>query len=103
MKITRPGKVENLLEQVDKCIEKGEYQFTRHALERQKERLLSLQDILYVLKHGYHEKSKDSWDEAFSAWNYSIRGKALDNEDVRIVVSFDKDGLLIITVIRLDK
>src|SRR5579872_2723223 len=100
-KHNRPQKHTDLLKRIRTCIEQDHYKFTKHASERKSERSLSLMDILYVLKNGIHESAKDSWDKRFETWNYAIRGKGVDKNDVRIIVSFDKTGLLIITVIRL--
>jgi len=36
-------------------------------------------------------------------WNYHIRGKNTDGDQIRIVISFDEDGMPIITVINLDE
>ncbi len=99
--VNRPSKHSDLLKRIRTCIENDRYKFTKHALERKSERSLSLMDILYVLKNGVHEGAKDSWDKRFEAWNYAIRGKGVDKNDIRIIVSFDKTGLLIVTVIRL--
>ncbi len=56
----------------------------------------------YVLKTGWHEKAKDQYDVQNKAWNYAIRGKTVDTRELRVVVSFDEEGLLIITVIDLE-
>lgn len=96
-------KVPNVLNRVRDCLEKGKYRFSNHAMDRRKERFVSLPDIIEVLRNGYHEKIKDTWDEVFKAWNYSIRGKTVDQKTCRIIVSFEDNGLLIITVIRLTK
>jgi len=53
-------------------------------------------------KSGWHEKRKDAYSEVFKSWNYAIRGKTIDERELRVVVSFDEDGLLIITVIDLE-
>lgn len=38
------------------------------------------------------------------AWNYAIRGRTIDGRSLRIVISFEADGvLLIITAIDLGK
>lgn len=95
-------KIPNLLEKVKSCIDQGTYRFTKHALERKNERFVTLPDILEILHTGYHEKIKDQWDVAYKVWNYAIRGKDVDQEDIRVIVSFDQNGLLIITVIRLE-
>lgn len=58
---------------------------------------------MYVLtKSGWHEKRKDSYSEEFKAWNYAIRGSTIDEREIRVIVSFDDSGLLIITVIDLE-
>lgn len=91
----------NLLKKISECIELERYRFTKHALERKNQRIIEIPDMLYVLRHGRHEKTKDSWDGKYNAWNYSIRGKTTDEEELRIIVSFDEFGLLIVTVIKL--
>lgn len=103
-KTDKKEKITDLLVQVRKCLDKGSYIFTQHALVRRKERLLVLPDILHVLKNGWHEKKKDIWNKQFGEWDYAIRGVTEDNHHVRVVVSFDEQlELLIITVIKLDK
>lgn len=77
------------------------YTRTKHALQRQSERKIDLPDVLYVLKSGYHEKRKTSFDESFNAWKYAIRGKTLDRVDIRIIISFDDENMLIITVMEV--
>lgn len=76
---------------------------TRHALVRKDQRVIPLSDIAYILKNGRHEKIKDQWDEKFQNWNYAIRGKTLAEDDIRIIVCFDDSGMLIITVIRINR
>ena len=99
--ISKAEKCENLLEQVWLCIEKSRYKLSNHALERKQQRAFTLSDILYILKNGRHEKAKDAWDEQHKMWKYAIRGRTVDQEEGRIVVSLDRTGMLIITVIRL--
>lgn len=70
----------------------------------QKKRSITLGQIKYILGHGRHEKSKDKYDESYSAWNYSIRGDTFDAIDLRVIVSFDEeDDLLIITAFEVGK
>ena len=88
---------------VHACVEDGRYLDTRHATDRQYERKVNRPEILYVLKHGYHEKKKDKFDEYYQAWNYSVRGKTVDRRELRVVVSFDPSGMLIITAIELKR
>ena len=94
-------KIQNLLEAVRCSIESGRYFDTRHATDRQTERSISRIEILYVLKLGRHEKSKDQYQERYKAWNYAIRGRTIDRREVRVIVSFDENNMLIITAIEL--
>jgi len=103
LKMDHPQKLLNLMSTIKDCIEEGRYLDTRHALERQIERTITRPEILYVLKTGYHEKKKDQFDEFYRAWNYAIRGKTRDKREIRVIVSFDENGMLIITAIALRK
>ena len=97
-----PAKLENPLTEARKCIEEGRYTATYHAKVRQIERMVPLPDVLHAIENGRREKKRDRYDEAYKSWSYSIRGKATDKRDLRIVISFDEDTeLLIITVIVL--
>lgn len=95
-------KVLDLLIKVKACLDRGAYRFSQHAIDRKNERFVSLPDVLEVLYKGYHEKRKDTWDATFESWNYAIQGRTIDQIPCRIIVSFEDDGLLIITIIRLD-
>lgn len=55
-------------------------------------------DVIYVLQNGYHEKRKTCFDEGFGTWKYAIREKTLDNIDLRTIVAFDDEMLIIITL-----
>lgn len=93
----------NLIGRIKEHIQSGHYLDTRHAIKRQLERKITRPEILYVLKHGYHEKRKDQYDQKFQTWNYAIRGKTLDKKELRIIITFMEDYLLIITTINLSK
>ena len=87
MYVSRPAKIPELMSVIRACLQEGRYVDTRHALERQDERRINRPDILYVLKHGHH------------SWNYSVRGETVDRRELRVIVSFDEDGMLIITAL----
>ena len=55
-------KIPNLLEKIKECLNNGRYRFSQHALDRKKERFISLPGVLEVLNKGHHEKAKDSVD-----------------------------------------
>ena len=98
----RPTKMQNLLEQIKAAIGSGHYLDVSHALVRAGERQITRQEYLYILKHGWHEKRKDEFKEEFNSWNYAIRGKTIDARELRVIVSFDENDMLIITVIDLE-
>ena len=94
-------KIQNLAEIVLDCIRRGNYYDTRHVVSRQAVRNINRMEVLYILKNGRHEKRKDQYQERYKAWNYAIRGRTLDKRELRVVVSFDENNMLIITAIEL--
>jgi hypothetical protein len=96
-------KILDLMNVIRACIEEGRYLDTRHAWERQDERRINRPEILYVLKHGHHEQNKDTFNNFHHVWNCSVRGKTVDRRELRVIVSFDENGMLIITAIDLKK
>ncbi len=98
----RPAKHENVPALVREYVDAGKYLDTRHAFDRMVERRITLPEALYVLRRGYHEKRKDEFKEEHNAWTYAMRGKTVDKRELRVCVSFDKSGMLIITTIDLD-
>jgi Domain of unknown function (DUF4258) len=99
----RPQKLANVLGYARTCVESGRYLDTVHSADRQSQRSITRQEILYVVKNGYHEKSKDAFIASYQAWNYAIRGKTVDGRRLRVIVSFEAAQLLFITAIDLDR
>ena len=97
-----PPKRHNLLAAICHCLKRGEFVDTAHSSGRADERLITRPEVLYVLEHGWHESRKDFYDSRYQCWNSAIRGKTIDLRELRVIVSFDDSGLLIITVIDLD-
>lgn len=97
----RPAQIEKLFQKIGDCIDSGRYRQSRHAIDQKIERNIDWPDVLYVLKHGYHEKPKTSFDEAFQAWKYAVRGRTLDEIDIRVIIAFDDDEMMIITVMHV--
>ena len=94
-------KVDRLLERVREALDAGRFLDTVHTTQRQVERQITRPETLYVLRHGWHEKRKDVFDTRYHAWNYAIRGKTIDGRQLRVVVSFENNDLLLITAIAL--
>ena len=102
MKIKRPPKIPDLITKIRECINTGAYFETFHVHVRQIQRGIILQDILYVLLHGRHEKSKDVFDQKYLVWNYAVRGWLVDKQELRVIISFDEeDDMIIITAFYL--
>jgi len=98
----KPSKLTNeeLLKRVHHAVETGDYLDTRHVTYRKNERGISRLEIEYVLKNGWNEKRKDKFDDAYSSWNYAMRGKTIDKRDLRIVITF-QGKMLIITAMEV--
>jgi len=84
----------------------GSYLFVRHAEHRLKDRNISDLDVLDILENKEKRKRKrnkqeDKYVEGYLDWNYCIEGLSLDREKIRIIVSFNEELMLVITVIRL--
>ena len=99
----KPSKIKNIMYEVQKAIEKGNYLYVGHANQRLQQRDVTRQEVKQVLKNGHNEKRKDEYKEEHNRWNYSIKGKTIDKRSLRVAVSFDSKNMLIITVIDLDK
>ena len=64
---------------------------------------IDLNDAEYILKNGYHEKKKTSFDEIFRTWKYAIRGKTIEDLDIRLIIAFDEDGMIVITMMHVGR
>ena len=99
----RPPKLPNILARALNCIENGKYIPTFHAEVRQLERDITLNDALHVIRNGYRVPKNDQFEEKWQAWNYAIQGTSLQSENIRVIISFDEDEMLIITVINIGR
>jgi hypothetical protein len=101
-----PAKRPNVLLDARARLASGAYRDTRHAFERKRERALSLLELRQAIHGGYHEAQKDTYKPEHKAWNYAIRGRTLDERDVRVVVTFvveEGDLMLFVTAMDLDE
>lgn len=101
----RPPKLKNVLAIVLECLDNGRYLDTRHATDRQAERLITRQEILQALRRGWHVPSRDRYEEAYGdlGWSYAIEGRTIDNRPLRVIVAFDEETkTLIVTAVDLD-
>lgn len=93
-------KTNELLRKIKEHVQKGTYIVSAHALQRQNQRLVNLQHVLYVLKNGNREEKKELFDVKRQMWKYAIRGKTIDGVNLRVIVVFEEE-MIIITVVRL--
>lgn len=99
----RAKKLANILDLIRYHVKNGTFLLARHAQERSFQRGITEPEFLFVLRNGWHEKRKDAYQTEFNAWNYAIRGKTIDERELRVIVAFDIESqLLIITLIDLD-
>lgn len=91
------------MQDIRDCVLSGRIRYTYHADVRGRERLISPLDVKHALLNGHHEPKKDKFDSPYQEWNYSIRGKTVDGDKVRIVISFDEPNLIVVTAIRLEE
>lgn len=101
----RPPQIPDVSKKIKECIDAvpAKYIDTYHAKVRSRDRDITLQAALYVLKTGIHERKKTTFDPVFQCWKYAIRGQTIEGKDVRVIVSFTNDDgrMVIITVIDL--
>ena len=89
-----------LLQKIRGHVQKGTYIVSAHAMQRQNQRLVDLKHVLYVLKNGNHDEKKDLFDVKRQMWKYAICGKTIDGINLRVIVSFEEE-MIIITVMRI--
>ena len=70
-------------------------------MARKGERGVNRLEIAQVLICGKHEKSRDRFEARHNSWSYSIRGSTVDERELRVVIGFENEYLVIITVIDL--
>lgn len=98
----RTPKIQALLPVLKRCVDGGRIRLTGHAEKRMAERNITFPEIARVLRTGWHEKRKDTYDEDHNAWDYAIRSAQGSERDLRIVVAVEATPeAVVITVIDL--
>ena len=96
-------KIVDVLSEVHLTLKANQYRYVGHAIQRLQQREVTYLEVKQVLRRGCHEKQKDKFKTEHGNWNYSIRGKTVDNRNLRVIVTFNEDDMLIITVIDLEE
>ncbi len=107
---TKPDKKTDreLYDLITSKITSDNYIFLSHAKKRLKDRNISDLDVLDILEgkndnERTRNKRKDKYEGSCQDWNYCIEGINLDGVKIRVIISFEGNLLLIITVIRFDE
>lgn len=85
-------------------VSSGDYIFLKHARLRQQDRQISELDVIHILKGDAgrkRNKRKDSYDPGKEDWKYCFEGFDIDGLKIRIIITFEDEYLLVITVIRI--
>ena len=100
----RPPKIAEaeLAQRVLQAVTSGRYRILPHARQRCTERDAAAADIENVLDAGHRVRVRDRFEGHYAAWSYGYEGKAIDGEQLRVVVAFE-DWMLVVTVIRLNE
>ena len=96
---------QELFDSIETAIKMGNYVFMEHGEKSSKSRkhVNDLQVInLLTSQTKKHDEARDSCQEGRADWNYNMTGKTINNEIVRIVVSFE-ELMLIVLVTHLDE
>ena len=80
------------------CLDQDQYRFQPSAWKRLRELQISLNDALYVLRHGSID-GEPEFDAAFGHWRFTVHGKTVDEQELAIAfASFEIEGVLILTI-----
>lgn len=101
--IKRPDKLPDPLSVIRRAEAAGKLTYVRHARERLNQREVTTYEVREVLRTGWNEKRKDEFKPEFGGWNYAVRGKTIDDRELRIAVAIDVYGAIVVTVVDLDK
>lgn len=89
-----------------KKISDGNYIFAKHAKQRLKDRDITDIEVLDILENKKNRKRKrnkrkDEYEPGRQDWKYCIEGHDIDGLKIRIIISFNEELMVIITVIRV--
>lgn len=85
---------------ISQHLDDGTWSVGNHAIIRMRERNISIPEIEFILRNGFHNQKKDTKSDNQN-WKYTVDGKTLDKRSLRICVIFEGD-MFIVTVIDLD-
>lgn len=92
-----------LFKLIEDAIAQSNYVFTKHAVQRAQERRILEITVLDILEgkakcKRRRNKRKDKFEGSAQDWNYCIEGVDVNQKRIRIIVTFEKNLMPIITV-----
>ena len=80
------------------CLDQDQYRFQPSAWKRLQELQISLNDALYVLRHGNID-GEPEFDVKSGNWHFTVHGKTVDEKELTIIFAFvEIEGVLILTI-----
>jgi len=80
------------------CLDQDQYRFQPSAWKRLRELQISLNDALYVLRHGNID-CEPEFDVKSGNWQFTVHGKTVDEKELTITFAFvEIEGVLILTI-----
>ena len=65
--------------------------------------MITEEDALYVIENGWRAPIKDDFCDVHQSWKYAFEGETLQEELLRVIIAFDENMLLIVTVMNISK
>lgn len=81
---------------IKRNLSNGQITTTKHFRKRLKDRDISMQDALCVLKNGII-RDDPKLDIKVNQWGYKVRGKTIDGKPLSIVVAISRNTNILIT------
>jgi len=80
------------------CLDQDQYRFQPSAWKRLQELQISLNDALYVLRHGSID-GEPAFDLTSEYWRFTVHGNTVDEMELTITFAFvEIEGVLILTI-----
>jgi hypothetical protein len=95
------SKVGNVVKAAIEAYENNKVLYHSHAELRESQRDINRAEVEQAIRSGSHIKKRDQFDEVHKCWKYCIEGKTLDKRKIRVVLTIDDDGLMVITIFEI--
>ena len=99
----RPAKLADLIAKVRNAVRTGRYWDTYHVEVENpaRGRAITRLEMRQILETGRPEPARDRFDDGEAAWSYAFRGKTVDGRELRVIVAFHEDRMVIVSAYEL--